>query len=171
MPDELASDNLRPPACKARILVIDDEADIRESLATLLELEGYVVELAANGNRRPAQSRSRQLRPDFAGSHDAGPFRHGSAERSARARLGNADFHDHRLRLGGSRRERAEERRQRLFFQALGQRKAADRDRADDRASAAWSAKIFSSSARSNSNTASPISSARATACCASSIW
>jgi DNA-binding NtrC family response regulator len=30
-------------------LVIDDEAEIRESLATLLELEGYSVELAVNG--------------------------------------------------------------------------------------------------------------------------
>src|ERR1700734_2135603 len=35
---------------KGRILVIDDEADIRESLETLLELEGYTVELAQNGN-------------------------------------------------------------------------------------------------------------------------
>src|SRR5579862_3578486 len=34
---------------KGRILVIDDEADIRESLETLLCLEGYSVELAQNG--------------------------------------------------------------------------------------------------------------------------
>ncbi|MGC1361234.1 MAG: sigma-54 dependent transcriptional regulator [Silvibacterium sp.] len=32
-----------------RILIIDDEAAIRESLETLLELEGYVVETAING--------------------------------------------------------------------------------------------------------------------------
>jgi len=32
-----------------RILIIDDEAEIRESLQTLLELEGYVVTTAANG--------------------------------------------------------------------------------------------------------------------------
>ena len=31
-----------------RILVIDDEPDIRESLETLLSGEGYRVELAAN---------------------------------------------------------------------------------------------------------------------------
>ena len=42
MPESLAA----PPA-KGRILIIDDEADIRESLQTLLELEGYTVEMAA----------------------------------------------------------------------------------------------------------------------------
>jgi len=31
------------------ILIVDDEAEIRESLQTLLELEGYEVETAANG--------------------------------------------------------------------------------------------------------------------------
>ena len=33
---------------KGRILIIDDEADIRESLETLLDLEGYHVEMAPN---------------------------------------------------------------------------------------------------------------------------
>jgi DNA-binding NtrC family response regulator len=49
MPDQLPPDDVTSPPYKARILVIDDEAEIRESLATLLELEGYVVELAVNG--------------------------------------------------------------------------------------------------------------------------
>src|SRR4029077_99581 len=35
---------------KGRVLVVDDEADIRESLDTLLSLEGYSVELAQNAN-------------------------------------------------------------------------------------------------------------------------
>lgn len=35
-------------AAKGRILVVDDEADIRESLETLLELEDYSVELAVD---------------------------------------------------------------------------------------------------------------------------
>lgn len=37
------------PSPKGRILVIDDEADIRESLEVLLEMEGYVAELAVDG--------------------------------------------------------------------------------------------------------------------------
>jgi len=48
MPDLLPPDE---PASlpKGRVLVVDDEADIRESLETLLCLEGYSVELAQNG--------------------------------------------------------------------------------------------------------------------------
>jgi len=37
------------PISKGKVLVIDDEADIRESLDALLSLEGYDVDLAANG--------------------------------------------------------------------------------------------------------------------------
>ena len=39
------------PTSKGRVLVIDDEVDIRESLETLLELEGYTVELAPNATQ------------------------------------------------------------------------------------------------------------------------
>jgi DNA-binding NtrC family response regulator len=38
-----------PQRTSGRVLVVDDEADIRESLETLLELEGYRVELATDG--------------------------------------------------------------------------------------------------------------------------
>ncbi len=37
------------PEPAPRILIIDDEAAIRESLETLLVLEGYVVDLAPEG--------------------------------------------------------------------------------------------------------------------------
>jgi DNA-binding response OmpR family regulator len=43
----LASSNSSGPP--ERILIIDDEAAIRESLETLLMLEGYTVETAVNG--------------------------------------------------------------------------------------------------------------------------
>src|SRR5258708_4352803 len=48
MPDQLPPDDLSSPPHKARILVIDDEAEIRESLETLLELEGFSVDLGVN---------------------------------------------------------------------------------------------------------------------------
>src|SRR5258707_9530331 len=41
--------NVSNPESPARILIIDDEAAIRESLETLLVLEGYVVDLAPEG--------------------------------------------------------------------------------------------------------------------------
>ena len=41
--------DLTPSSSNGKILVIDDEADIRESLETLLEMEGYSVELAVDG--------------------------------------------------------------------------------------------------------------------------
>jgi DNA-binding NtrC family response regulator len=44
---DLATDRLSP-VTKRRILVIDDEADIRESLELLLTAENYLVELAEN---------------------------------------------------------------------------------------------------------------------------
>lgn len=40
-----------PTSAHGRILVIDDEADIRESLEVLLEMEGYGVDLAADGGQ------------------------------------------------------------------------------------------------------------------------
>jgi len=45
---ELPADRLSPPD-RRRILVIDDEADIRESLELLLTGENYIVDLAENG--------------------------------------------------------------------------------------------------------------------------
>jgi DNA-binding NtrC family response regulator len=41
--------NIASPESSPRILIIDDEAAIRESLETLLVLEGYVVDLAPEG--------------------------------------------------------------------------------------------------------------------------
>jgi DNA-binding NtrC family response regulator len=50
-------------ASRGRILVIDDEAEIRESLEALLELEGFQVELAANAaeGERKLESRAYDL--------------------------------------------------------------------------------------------------------------
>src|SRR5437879_9737386 len=37
------------PSSAGSVLIVDDEAEIRESLRTLLELEGYEVEAASTG--------------------------------------------------------------------------------------------------------------------------
>src|SRR5579872_1491429 len=47
-PEKLPPDTESTQTSKGRILVVDDEADIRESLETLLQMEGYSVELAQN---------------------------------------------------------------------------------------------------------------------------
>jgi DNA-binding NtrC family response regulator len=46
-----SSDLPHEPGAGPRILIIDDEAAIRESLETLLSLEGYQVEMAIDGER------------------------------------------------------------------------------------------------------------------------
>src|SRR6202158_1542020 len=43
------------PQSAGRILIIDDEAEIRESLETLLHLEGYTVVVAGSGREGLAQ--------------------------------------------------------------------------------------------------------------------
>jgi DNA-binding NtrC family response regulator len=49
MPDSDLTDEFTETQAKGRILVVDDEEDIRESLETLLSLEGYSVDMAQNG--------------------------------------------------------------------------------------------------------------------------
>ncbi|MBI1791548.1 MAG: sigma-54-dependent Fis family transcriptional regulator [Acidobacteria bacterium] len=49
MPEPLVLDEVAAtPAIKGKVLVVDDEADIRESLEALLSTEGYSVDLAPN---------------------------------------------------------------------------------------------------------------------------
>src|SRR5678816_3010972 len=43
--------DLESTAMAGSVLIIDDEAEIRESLQTLLEMEGYDVETAATGQQ------------------------------------------------------------------------------------------------------------------------
>ncbi len=52
-----------PAPLKGRILVVDDETEIRESLEALLDLEGYQVDLAANAaeGERKLESRAYDL--------------------------------------------------------------------------------------------------------------
>jgi len=58
VPEELTT-----PIEKGKVLVVDDEADIRESLEALLSLEGYAVDLAQNATEgvRSLESRAYDL--------------------------------------------------------------------------------------------------------------
>ncbi|MDX6483522.1 MAG: two-component system, OmpR family, response regulator MprA, partial [Gaiellaceae bacterium] len=47
-----------------RILVVDDEPAVRESLRRALQLEGYGVELAGDGSEALYRLESRELEPD-----------------------------------------------------------------------------------------------------------
>src|ERR1039457_783560 len=60
MPPDMSEPETCPPPDKGRVLVVDDELDIREGLETLLSLEGYSVDLAANGTEglRKVESRA-----------------------------------------------------------------------------------------------------------------
>src|SRR6266700_2659730 len=59
MPEIVATEESTVSTPKGKILVIDDEADIRESLDALLSLEGYEVDLAANGTEGAKRIESR----------------------------------------------------------------------------------------------------------------
>src|ERR1035441_4967781 len=60
MPPEMTAPEATTSTDKGRVLVVDDELDIREGLETLLHLEGYSVDLAANGTEglRKIESRA-----------------------------------------------------------------------------------------------------------------
>src|ERR1035437_8217266 len=49
MPEKTAVEEQSEPVSKGRILVNDDEADIRESLQDMLGIEGYDIETASTG--------------------------------------------------------------------------------------------------------------------------
>ena len=63
MPLEVASPTRDPIASKGKVLIVDDEPAIRESLEALLTSEGYTVDLAENGTEglRKIESRSHDL--------------------------------------------------------------------------------------------------------------
>src|SRR6202167_1559848 len=60
MPPEMSAPEPSASTDKGRVLVVDDEMDIREGLETLLHMEGYAVDLAANGTEglRKIESRA-----------------------------------------------------------------------------------------------------------------
>ena len=96
-------------------------------------MEGYAVELAVDGGEGLTKLTKASydlvlldlMLPDRSGMDVLADIRH--------ARSGNADHHADGIRVGRSRRERDQSRRERLLLEALGQREAADRNRDHDR--------------------------------------
>ena len=121
--------NLSAPAATsantASVLVIDDEAAIRDSLEVLLTLEGYAVKMAGGRRAGPQDPGARKLRPGAAGPGAAGTERAGTAAHDQRAAAGSSRHHDHRLRHGGQRGGGDPGGRGELCPEAVGQREAA----------------------------------------------
>ena len=72
MPDTLMSraENLRDDTWSAgTVLIVDDEAAIRESLQTLLELEGYTVDTANDGEEGLSRLVNSAVRGQCPASH------------------------------------------------------------------------------------------------------
>ena len=111
-----------------RILVVDDEVDIRESLETLLDIEGYTVEMAVDAGDawRKLEKDDYDLilldlmMPDRSGMELLAGY--------SGPRHRDSGHHAHCVWLGRSRGESAEERGERLLPEALGQRQADRRD-------------------------------------------
>ena len=105
----------------ADVLVVDDEADIRELVAGILEDEGYAVRTATNSEERPGRHPGPQARAAGPRHLDAGR-RHG---RAGAARPGQgagrrpAGGHDLRPRQHRDRRQRHQARRLRLPGEAV----------------------------------------------------
>ena len=113
---------------KSRILVIDDDAAIRDSLQMTLEYDGYDFVGAATGPGRPGAGRARSARPGAARHQDAGHGRDGRAVAPAideRDHAGRDDLGPRHDQHGG-RGDQA--RRVRLPRQAVREHRSAARD-------------------------------------------
>jgi hypothetical protein len=115
----------RPTA--GSVLIIDDEAAIRESLETLLELEGYGVESAAAAKKGLTTHRRTKLRPGPARPGAARSQRHGPFSRDSPAGSGALDHHGHRLLDGRECGKGNAGGRSKFRPEAMGQREVAGR--------------------------------------------
>ena len=104
---------------KGSILVVDDEAEIREGLELLLSSEGYDDHQRGNRRRRSGASRRTALRSAAAGRQPAGPQRPRSAARNPRPRSRTLRRADHRLRLDRHGARGVQKRRAGLHHQAV----------------------------------------------------
>ena len=114
-------------ARKASVLVVDDEAAIRDSLRMILEYEGYRVEEASSGARGAGAGRRPPPERDVPRRQDAGDGRARGAARAARARRRPAGGGDQRARRHRHRGRGDAARRLRLPGEAAAARSRAAR--------------------------------------------
>ena len=153
-----------------RILVIDDEADIRESLETLLTWKATCVDLAANGTEglRKVEAGNYDLvlldlmMPDRSGMEVLSEIRERDTETPVFmiTAYGSVEVAVSALKAGANDYFSKPWDNEKLLIEI--DRMIAHRG---------WSARTSSSSAPSSSATAFPTSSARATGCCGFSTW
>ncbi len=167
--DSAAAINGNSPA--ASILVVDDEAGIRESLEVLLGFENYVVKTAANGEEGLQLPRSRDLRSRASRSGVARAERPRAAAAIQGAPARSAHHHDHGLRHRRQRGRGHSRGRGKFRPEAVGQRETACRHSLGrgppPRRGRKPSAQAHPQAALQTSRT----SWAKASACCASSTW
>ena len=91
----------------ASILIVDDEFSVRDSLENWFRKDGYEVDDRRERHRGAHRARSSSLRRGAARHQDAGHGRHGAAGAHPPDRPQAGRDHDHRLRLGRTRRSQA----------------------------------------------------------------
>ena len=108
---------------KSRILVADDERNIRKNFAMVLEAAGYLVDEAKDGDE--ALDLCKNNHPDiaFVDLHMPKMARPGRAREYPRAQSKDIGRHYHRLWFGGQCRASHEARRGGIFGETLRSRK------------------------------------------------
>ena len=108
-----------------RVLIVEDNRDLAYGLRNNLEIEGYEVDVAADGNAGLERARADPSRPGHARPHAARHGRLPRAARAARRRADHAGARPHRARRGERQGARPQARRRRLRDQAVRRARAA----------------------------------------------
>ena len=97
--DQGAALGTTTPARKRRVLVVDDEPSVRETLTSIFAASEYDVEAVTDGLGAIARLRHGSLRPRHYGPPTAGGRRHSARPRSEASLARNQGRHHHRASL------------------------------------------------------------------------
>ena len=121
---ELLAFAARMETAKPRILVVEDEAAIRDGLADVLVYHGFKVDAVGDGRDGLHEGAERSVRPAAARRHAAGARRLLDLRRGAQGRSRSADHHADGQDERRGHRQRARARRRRLHRQTVLDRAA-----------------------------------------------